>query len=130
MNSIRSTCPAKLTLQESEIPARLPFTTTASTFVAGERAVKAALDAKRRKIYKLYCTEKRQRVSRSLSKVTSAMDLAKAARVPIEVVDQSFIDATVRRLEKRGGILSDVTLRAPLGLVQSLCKLSNYRVCF
>lgn len=79
----------KPTRQEG--PVSLPYATAASQFLYGTSTVEAALNASRRKLYRLYIYKGKDRRSKSLEKDTAIGDLARRKGIRVDYVDEAAL---------------------------------------
>ncbi|ROV96840.1 hypothetical protein VMCG_07893 [Cytospora schulzeri] len=74
-----------------EGPVSLPYATAASQFLYGTSTVEAALNASRRKLYRLYIYKGKDRRSKSLEKDTAIGDLARRRGIRVDYVDEAAL---------------------------------------
>jgi 21S rRNA (GM2251-2'-O)-methyltransferase len=84
--------------RDPRIPFSIPYTTAASVFISGTRAVSAAIAANRRQLYKLHYAEPS---SRPTPERTSLLSRAKSINVPISNTSMGFLDALTGKLNKK-----------------------------
>ncbi|KUI74184.1 rRNA methyltransferase 1, mitochondrial [Cytospora mali] len=77
--------------KRQEVPVSLPYATAASQFLYGTSTVEAALQANRRKLYRLYIYKGKDRRSKSLEKDMAIGDLAKRRGIKVEYVDEAAL---------------------------------------
>ncbi|KUI59599.1 rRNA methyltransferase 1, mitochondrial [Cytospora mali] len=77
--------------KRQEVPVSLPYATAASQFLYGTSTVEAALQANRRKLYRLYIYKGKDRRNKSLEKDMAIGDLAKRRGLKVEYVDEAAL---------------------------------------